>query len=272
MTRRARPIRRALSTAAVATLLATASLAATSQPVVAGDLLVFAAASLKSAFDEIASTWRKVTGGTLRISYAGTPALARQIEQGAPADVFVSADRKWMDVLAAAGHVDAASRRDLLTNSIVLIAHGKDAKPVEIATGFDLAGLLGDGRLAMAMVDSVPAGVYGKASLTALGVWDSVAGKIAQAENVRAALALVARGEAPFGIVYATDAVAADNVTVVGRLPLGSHPPIVYPAAVTTTSQDRASALAFLEFLSSATAAQVFERHGFKVVAPAGTD
>ncbi len=271
MNRRGHGFRRAIVSLALLPLAVAATLE-TVPRALAGDVLVFAASSLKTALDDVATAWTSISGHAVKIAYAGTPALARQIEQGAPADVFISADQKWMDALAAAGHLDTATRRDLLSNSIVLIAHGKDAKPVAIAKGFDLAGLLNDGRLAMAMVDSVPAGHYGKASLTSLGIWDSVAGKVAQAENVRAALALVARGEAPYGIVYATDAAASDNVTIVGRFPSDSHPPIVYPAAVTTGTKDRASALAFLDFLSSATAMAAFERHGFMVSARAGTN
>jgi molybdate transport system substrate-binding protein len=229
------------------------------------EITVFAAASLKTALDEIVAGWEAGAGNEITVSYAGSPALARQIEQGAPADIFISASRDWMDALAAGGHIRDETRRDLLGNALVLIAHG-DAAPVEIGPGFDLAGMLGDGRLAMALVDGVPAGVYGKAALSSLGVWEAVAPKVAQADNVRAALALVATGEAPLGIVYRTDAAAEAGVTVVGTFPPESHPPIVYPAAVTAESADPEAATGFLDYLSGAQARAAFERQGFVVL------
>lgn len=174
-----------------------------------------------------------------------------------------------MDVLQQGDRIDVTSRRVLLGNRIVLVAHGKNAPLVDIKNGFDLAGLLKDGKLAMAMVDSVPAGIYGKAALTSLGVWDNVAGQVAQSDNVRTALALVARGEAPYGIVYATDAAASDNVSVVGTFPERSHPPIVYPVAVVADSKKKATASRFLDYLTSSEAKQVFEREGFTVIEPA---
>ena len=256
-----RPIRRALVFVLAAGLLAIG-------PVRAGaeDITVFAAASLKTALDEIVTGWSAATGNTARVSYAGSSALARQIEQGAPADVFISASRGWMDALAAGRHVRKETRRDLLGNTLVLVAHGRDAAPVEIAPGFDLAGMLGDGRLAMALVDSVPAGIYGKAALTSLGIWEAVAPKVAQADNARAALALVAAGEAPMGTVYRTDAAADDDVTAVATFPAGSHPPIVYPAAVTAESASPDTAAEFLDHLSGAEARAAFERQGFVVL------
>ncbi len=231
----------------------------------AADLTVFAAASLKNALDDIVAKWQRDTGKTAAVSYAGSSKLARQIQQGAPADVYISANVKWMDTIAADGLIKADTRRDLLKNKIVLIAHGKDARPVTIEKGFDLAGLLGDEKLAMALVDSVPAGMYGKASLTSLGIWDAVSPKVAQADNVRAALALVARGEAPYGIVYATDAAADDNVAVVGTFPADSHPAIIYPAAVIADS-DNPNAAAFLDYISSSAARPLFEKQGFTVI------
>lgn len=232
------------------------------------EIVVFAAASLKNALDDISAAWLVKTGKTLRISLAGSSSLAKQIQLGAPADVFISANVKWMDTLQQDNLVDAASRRILLRNRIVLIAHGKSADKVEIKKDFDLAGLLKDGKLAMAMVDSVPAGIYGKAALISIGVWEAVAPKVAQSDNVRAALALVARGEAPFGIVYATDAAVSDNVTVVATFPEQAHPPIIYPAAVITESKKKTDATSFLDFLVTNEAKQIFEREGFSVIEP----
>lgn len=235
----------------------------------ADDVVVFAAASLKTALDDVSVAWKKQTGGVVKVSLAGSSQLAKQIQQGAPADVFISANVEWMDVLASEKLVDTASRRILLRNRLVLVAHGATDRQVEIVEGMDLAGLLGDGRLAMAMVDSVPAGIYGKAALTSLGLWDKIAPKVAQADNVRAALALVSRGEAPYGIVYATDAAASDNVTVVATFPEATHPPIVYPAALVADSVRKDAARRFLDFLSSTKARTMFERQGFKVIEPA---
>ena len=231
----------------------------------AESVVVLAAASLKNALDDIAVEWHVAQGGRVTLVYAGSPVLARQIQQGAPADLFISANVDWMDALDTDGLIRTETRVDLLGNQLVLIAHGKDVAPIELAPGVDLMGLLGDQRLAMALVDAVPAGVYGKAALVSLGIWDEVAGSVAQTDNVRAALALVARGEAPYGIVYATDAVAEDAVSVVARFPVESHPPIVYPAAVTAESTNTA-APAFLAFLSSTTARPLFERQGFSVI------
>lgn len=235
----------------------------------AGEITVFAAASLKTALDEIAAEWQTETGNRVVISYGGSSALARQIQQGAPADLFLSAAVNWMDTLQDDKLIIKASRRDLLGNTLVLVGHGSDAAPVDIVPGFDLAGKLGDGKLAMAMVDSVPAGQYGKAALTSLGVWDAVAPKVAQAENVRAALALVAMGEAPYGVVYGSDAIAddaaGDALAVVGTFPADSHPPILYPAALVATST-KPEAAAFLDSLSSDSATAIFEAQGFTVL------
>jgi molybdate transport system substrate-binding protein len=254
---------------ALAGLAAVIMLTFASRPVQAREaVVVFAAASLKNALEEVTADWSRETGNAVRVSYAGSSKLARQIQQGAPADVFISANRDWMDVLEKEKLIDAGSRRDVLSNRLVLIAHGRDAAPVEIGPGLDLAGLLGDRRLVMAMVDAVPAGIYGKAALTSLGLWEKVRGKVAQAENVRAALVLVARGEAPYGIVYETDAGAADNVMVVGRFPPSSHPAIVYPAAVVAGSRNARQAARFLAHLQSAQARIIFERHGFRVGDP----
>ncbi len=232
----------------------------------ADDITVFAAASMKNAMDEIAAEWAEQTEHTATVSLAGSSELARQIQQGAPADVFISANTDWMDTLEADGLIDPESRFDLLGNSIVLIAHGQVAEPVEIAPGFDLAGMLGEDRLAMALVDAVPAGIYAKAALTGLGIWEEVEPKVAQADNVRAALAFVATGEAPMGIVYATDAVADDTVTVVGTFPADTHPPIIYPAA-SIAAGDSPLKAAFVDFLRGDTAKAAFERQGFTVLA-----
>ena len=234
----------------------------------AGDITVFAAASMKNAMDDISARWADATGNTAVVSFGGSSELARQIQQGAPADIFISASPDWMDTLDADGLVAEGTRFDLLGNTLVLIAHGTDVPPVTIAPGFDLTGLLGDGRLAMALVDAVPAGIYGKAALTSLGVWDTVAQDVAQANNVRAALAFVSTGEAPMGIVYATDAVADDQVTVVGTFPEGSHPPIIYPAAAMAASDNPLNG-DFLAFLRSDVARAAFERQGFTVIADA---
>ncbi len=246
-----------LALAALGTLVAV--------PVMADEVVVFAAASLKGALDSVAADFQAATGNTVTISYAGSNALAKQIIEGAPADIFISAADNWMDEVEKAGLVVQGTRADLLGNRLVLVAHGKDAAPVEIAPSLDLAGLLGDGKLAMAMVDSVPAGQYGKEALETLGLWAGVEGSVAQSENVRAALVLVSSGEAPLGIVYASDAVADDNVTVIGAFPADSHAPIIYPAALLTEAADAADA-AFLEALSSDAADATFTAHGFAIL------
>jgi molybdate transport system substrate-binding protein len=245
----------------IAALLA----AAIAAPATAEEVVVFAAASLKDGLDAVAADFQAATGNTVTISYAASNALATQIIEGAPADIFISAAVNWMDEVEKAGLVVPGTRADILGNTLVLIAHGKDAVPVEIGPGFDLAGLLGDGKLSMALVDAVPAGQYGKAALESLGVWSGVEASVAQSENVRAALALVSTGEAPFGIVYATDAVADDNVTVVGTFPADSHPPIVYPAALLTGAADDADR-AFFEALTADSADAAFAAEGFAVI------
>jgi molybdate transport system substrate-binding protein len=232
-----------------------------------GGMVVFAAASLKNALDEIAAAWAKDTGKPApRISYAASSALARQMEQGAPADLFISADLDWMDYAAGKNLIRPDSRFNLLGNRIVLIAP-RDSRTTTLAlTGGDLAKALAGGKLSMGNVDAVPAGKYGKAALEKLGAWTSVKDSIAQAENVRAALLLVARGEAPLGIVYGTDAAAEPGVKVVATFPEDSHPPITYPAALTRESKN-ADAKSFLDFLRSAKARAVFEKQGFTVLA-----
>ena len=224
------------------------------------DVTVFAAASLKTALDEIAADWIADTGTKVTLSYGGTPALARQIAEGAPADIFLSASQAWMDDLQEKDLIQPASRRDLLGNSLILVAHGQ-AQPVTIDTGLDLAGLLGGGKLAMALVGSVPAGQYGKEALESLGLWAAVEPGVVQSENVRAALKLVSLGEAALGIVYASDAIVEPGVTVIGTFPAGSHTPILYPGALTATAGEEAGA--FLDYLSSPAAHDVFTANGF---------
>ena len=238
----------------------------TAAPALAADrpVTVFAAASLKNALDEVGAVYAARTGGEARFSYAASSAIARQIEQGAPAEVYISADSDWMDYLAGKRLIVPASRRDLLTNHLALIAPAGAKTSLKIGKGMPLARALGQGRLAVAGPD-VPAGKYARASLTALGVWDSVSGKLAQAENVRAALQFVARGESPYGVVYDTDAKAEPRVKIVGLFPDASHPPIIYPAALVAGGQNP-QAGAFLSFLSGPEAGAVFRKHGFVVL------
>ena len=230
------------------------------------EITVFAAASIKNALDEIATAFREETGHTVTASLASSSVLARQIQFGAPADIFVSANPGWMDALEGEGLIDGSTRFDLLGNAIVLIAHGEDADPVPMGSNLDLSGMLGDGRLAMALTEGVPAGIYGRMALESLGIWNAVEAKVAQADNVRAALALVSTGEAPLGIVYATDAAADCNVTIIGRFPANTHPPIVYPAAAVAASDNPLNAQ-FLAYLRGPAARQAFERQGFVIVA-----
>lgn len=224
------------------------------------DVTVFAAASLKTALDRIAADWTAQTGTPVTLSYGGTPALAKQIAEGAPADMFLSASTAWMDDLEAKALIQSATRRDLLGNRLILVAHGS-ATPVSIDASLDLPGLLDGGKLSMALVDAVPAGQYGKEALQSLGLWAQVEASVVQSENVRAALQLVALGEAPLGIAYASDAMAEPRVTVVGTFPAESHSPIVYPAALTVTAGGEAAA--FLDHLAGPSAMAVFQANGF---------
>lgn len=228
-------------------------------PASAQQLLVFAAASLKNALDDVAS----MSPSKPVISYGASSALAKQIESGAPAQVFISADLEWMDYLEERKLLRAGSRRNLLGNKLVLIAPAASATKAQIAPGFPLAQLLGNGRLATADPVHVPAGKYTKTALEKLGVWDSVSGKLAPAETVRAALALVARGEAPLGAVYSTDAAAEPKVRVVAQFPDGLHAPIVYPAALASSAPASGAAADFVALLVSPAARNVFEKHGF---------
>jgi molybdate transport system substrate-binding protein len=233
------------------------------------DILVFAAASLKNALDEVAGQWQRETGKKVAISYAASNTLIKQIEQGAPADIFISADLDWMDYGQQKGLIKPDTRSNLLGNRIVLVAPKDSSLSANIQPGFDLAALLQGGRLAMGNVDAVPAGKYGKAALEKLGAWDGVKDKIAQAESVRAALLLVSRGEAPLGIVYQTDAASDPGVKVVGVFPENSHPPIIYPIALTKESA-HPDAQAFLDYIRSPVARPAFERQGFTILAPGG--
>jgi molybdate transport system substrate-binding protein len=234
-------------------------------PAVAQDksLTVFAAASMKNALDDIDAAYTAKTGVKIVASYAASSALAKQIEQGAPADIFASADTDWMDYAISKKNINEPTRVNLLGNSMVLIAP-KDSKidNVSIGQGFDLAKLIGDGKIATADVKSVPVGKYAKASLEKLGAWQAAEPKFAMTENVRAALAMVARDEAVLGIVYSTDAKVEPGVKIVGTFPTDSHPPIIYPVAATATA--KAEANDYVAFLRSAAAKAIFEKYGFK--------
>src|SRR5215831_5743929 len=250
-------------------IAATVGAAATPAAAQGSDVLVFAAASLKNALDEVAAQWQRETGKKVSISYAASNTLIKQIEHGAPADIFISADLDWMDYGQQKDLIKPETRSNLLGNRLVLIA-AKDANvSANIQPGFDLAAMLKGGHLAMANVDAVPAGKYGRAALEKLGAWDGVKDKIAQAESVRAALVFVARGEAPLGIVYQTDAASDPSVRIVGTFPENTHPPIIYPIALTKESSN-ADARAFLDYIRSPAARPAFERQGFTVLAPGG--
>ncbi|HEY2050013.1 MAG TPA: molybdate ABC transporter substrate-binding protein [Caulobacteraceae bacterium] len=225
-------------------------------------ITVFAAASLKNAMDDVGKAYLDATGTQVRISYASSSVIARQIEEGAPADIFVSADTDWMDELAKRGLIVASSRRNLLANHLALIAPANSTTQIAIRRGMPLATALGGGRLAMAGPD-VPAGRYGQAALEALGVWPSVESHLARGENVRATLAFVARGETPLGIVYDTDAKVEPAVRIVGLFPENSHSPIVYPAALVAASRNPGAA-ALLQFMEGPKAGAIFARYGFR--------
>ena len=223
---------------------------------------MFAAASMKNALDDIDAAYAAKTGAKVVASYAASSTLAKQIEQGAPADIFLSADTDWMDYATGKKNINETTRVNLLGNSIVLIAP-KDSKigNVTIGQGFDLAKLAGDGKIATGDVKAVPVGKYARAALERLGAWQAAEPKFAMAESVRAALTLVARGEAALGIVYATDAKIEPGVKIIGTFPADSHPPIIYPVAATTTAKSEASD--YLAFMRSSAAKTVFEKYGF---------
>jgi molybdate transport system substrate-binding protein len=233
-------------------------------------ITVFAAASMKNALDDVSSAFSRQSGVKVVASYEASSVLMKQIEQGAPGDVFLSADIKWMDYGAERNLIKTDTRFDLLGNRLVLIAP-KDSKigSVSIASGFDLAALAGNGRIAVGDVRAVPAGLYAKAALEKLGAWTTAEPKLAMAENVRAALLLVARGEAPLGIVYETDAKIDPGVKIVGVFPEDSHPPIIYPVALTANAKPDAAP--YLAFLRTQAAKTIFEHYGFTVlVKPTG--
>ena len=225
---------------------------------------MFAAASLKEALDAVVLSFARGRGGQVEVSYAASSVLARQITRGAPADIFISADTDWIDFVEKAGAVAPGSRRNLLANDLVLVAPANSTQGVKLNFGVDLAPALGKGRIAMGDPDSVPAGMYGKAALKSLGAWNSVEKRVAPAENVRSALALVARGEAPLGIVYRTDALAEKRVRIVDTFPSASHPPIVYPVVILKRSSTPI-ATAFAGYLSTPEARAIFERYGFRL-------
>jgi molybdate transport system substrate-binding protein len=227
-------------------------------------LVAFAAASVKNALDEIDALYQQKTGHAVAASYAASSVLAKQIEAGAPADLFISADLDWMDYVAQRNLIKPATRSNLLGNKLVLIAGTKDPIKLKIAPNFGLAQALGEHRLAMGDPSNVPAGKYGKAALEKLGVWSAVAAKVAPAESVRAALLLVSRGEAPLGIVYQTDAAVDPGVRIVDAFPADSHPAIIYPVALTASSTNPA-APDYLAFLKSPAARAAFEKQGFVV-------
>jgi molybdate transport system substrate-binding protein len=229
-------------------------------------ITVFAAASMKNALDDANDAFSRNTGVKVTASYAATSALMKQIENGAPADVFISADRDWMDYGAQNKLIRHDTRIDLLGNRLVLIAPGDSGVgAVNIGADLDLAKLAGDGRIVTGDVRAVPVGRYAKAALVKLGAWAAAEHKLAMTENVRAALTLVARGEAPLGIVYETDAKIEPKVKIVGAFPTDSHPPIVYPVALTRHAKTEATQ--YLSFLRSTAARAIFESHGFSVLA-----
>ncbi len=230
-----------------------------------GAVTIFAAASLKNALDEAAAQWKSRTGENVAISYAGSFSLARQIEAGAPADIFIGADAKSMDYLAGKNLVAASSRKNLLGNDLVLIAPKAASENSVALTPAGLSSALQGGRLSMGDPVSVPAGIYGKEALTKLGLWDGVQAHLALADNVRSALLYVSRGETPLGIVYATDAHAAPDVKIVARFPESSHAPVVYPIALTATAKGEAPQK-LLNFLEGPDAARAFVKQGFVVM------
>lgn len=225
------------------------------------ELTVFAAASLTNVMQELSAAYMQATGVRVRLSFAASSALARQIESGARADVFFSADIEWMDYLQARRLIDVASRHDVVGNSLVLIAPADSRIELRIARDFPLARVLGTGHLSTGDPDSVPVGKYAKSALSKLGVWGDVADRIVRADNVRTALVYVDRGEAPLGIVYATDAAIDRKVRVVDTFPADSHAPITYPIAATRTAKP--GAIAFVDYMRSSAAGAIFEKYGF---------
>jgi molybdate transport system substrate-binding protein len=246
-----------------------AALVSAPQPATAQDTLtVFAAASMRNALDDVNAAFTKKAGVKVTASYAASSALAKQIAQGAPADAYISANVKWMSFLSGKKLVATGTRVDLLGNSLVLIAP-KDSRldTVKIEKGFDIAKLAGKDRIAVANTKAVPAGLYAKTALTSLGAWQTAEPKLAQAENVRATLAYVARGETPLGIVYSTDAKIEPRVKIIGTFPAGSHPAITYPVAGLAASKNT-HVKAYLDFLQTQAAKTIFEKYGFSFLLP----
>src|SRR5215813_9731272 len=231
----------------------------------AESLIVFAAASLKDALDEVNAAYQREKGQEAAASYAASSTLAKQIEAAAPADVFISADLDWMDYLAKKNLIKPETRANLLGNRLVLVAPADSAAKLGIVPNFPLAQALGSGRLAIADPNGVPAGKYGKAALEVLGVWSSVVDRLAPAENVRATLLLVSRGETPLGIVYRTDAVADKGVKILDTFPGNTHPPIIYPIAAVAASTNPGN-VGYIAFLKSPAARPLFEKWGFTVL------
>ncbi|MBS0252260.1 MAG: molybdate ABC transporter substrate-binding protein [Proteobacteria bacterium] len=229
-------------------------------------ITIFAAASLRNALDDAAKAYEKSSGNKIVISYAASSALAKQIEQGAPADIFISADLDWMDYVEQKSLVKNDTRFNLLGNRLVLIAPKDSSVSLKIANDFPLAAALGDNHIAMANIKAVPAGKYGHAALEKLGVWKEVEPKVAQAANVRAALALVAQGEAPLGIVYETDAAAEPKVKIVDAFPEDTHPPIIYPIAILAATKNADADKAFIDYLKTPEAQAFFTKQGFTVL------
>lgn len=227
--------------------------------------VIFAAASMKTALDAIAAAWKAQGGKAPAISYASSAVLAKQIEQGAPADIFISADLQWMDYLEKAKLLKAGTRKNLLGNALVLIEPSDGTSTLKIAPNFDLAGATGDGKIAVCTITSCPGGVYAKEAFETLGVWSAVEPKLAQADNIRNAMTLVARGEAKFGVVYATDAKAEPKVKVVDTFPESSHKPIVYPIALIETSKNP-DAAALMAFMRSQAAIKILSDQGFTIL------
>jgi molybdate transport system substrate-binding protein len=229
-------------------------------------LTAFAAASLTDALRALGQAWAARGHPAPRLSFAASSALARQIEQGAPADLFLSADEPWMDYLQQRGLIVNATRVSPIGNALVLVATRDDARSVTLARGTDLLALLGPhGRIATGDPAHVPVGRYAQAALTWMGQWEAIGPRLARADNVRAALLLVERGEAPFGIVYATDAAASQGVRVAGTFPAGSHAPVTYPFALMRRAEGKAQARAFLGFLAGPEARPTWERFGFRM-------
>ncbi len=259
-------MRRALNALALTLALACAAfpLAASGQTP-SGGPVIFAAASMKTALDAIAAAWTAKNGKSPSIVYGSSAVLAKQIEQGAPADIFISADVNWMDYLDKAKLIRADTRHNVLGNALVLIEPADSGVALKIEPGFDLAGAVGDGKIAVCTIASCPGGIYAKQSLEKLGIWDKVAPKLAQADNIRSALNLVSRGEAHFGIVYATDAKADPKVKVVDIFPESTHSPVVYPVAILEASKN-SDATAFVAFLSSQAATKILLDQGFTIL------